>query len=67
MSTLPRIAWSVAEFAEMTGLSTDAVYDAIHAGEIPAVKFGQQWRIANTYVQQVAAGTVEVAQRRRSA
>ena len=65
MSTpLPRIAWSVAEFAAMTGLSSDAVYDQIHAGEIPATKFGQQWRIANSYVEQVAAGTV--AERRAS-
>lgn len=67
MSQLPRIAWSVAEFAEMAGLSKDAVYDLLNAGDIPGTKFGQQWRVADSFVKQVEAGTVEVPAVRRSA
>ncbi|WP_372447848.1 helix-turn-helix domain-containing protein [Kibdelosporangium banguiense] len=53
---LPRIAWSAAEFAEMVGLSADCVRELLRNGEIPATKFGQQWRIADSYVQQVRGG-----------
>lgn len=63
---LPRIAWSVAEFAQMTGLSEDCVRELLRNGDIPATKFGQQWRIADSYVQAVAAGTVEVPAVRRA-
>lgn len=67
MSTeLPRIAWSAAEFAQMVGLSVDAIYDLLASGDIPATKFGQQWRIADSYVQQVKAGAVAVPNRRRA-
>jgi len=67
MTELKRIAWSATEFAEMVGLSKDVVYDLLQAGDIPATKFGQQWRIADAYVQQVAAGTAELPIARRSA
>lgn len=52
--SLPRIAWSPREVAGMTGLSYDLVLDEIRAGRIPAQKFGTQWRIPNSYVQQLA-------------
>jgi excisionase family DNA binding protein len=64
VNDLPRIAWSASEFAEMVGLSRDAVYDLLASGDIPATKFGQQWRIADAYVQQVRAGSVELPLRR---
>jgi excisionase family DNA binding protein len=64
--TLKRIAWSASEFAEMTGLSVDVVYDLLRAGDIPAKKWGTQWRIADAYVQAVQDGTVSLPERRAS-
>lgn len=64
MGELKRIAWSAAEFAEMVGVSVDAIYDLLRAGDIPATKFGQQWRIADAYVQQVQSGNTQVPVRR---
>lgn len=37
MSKLPRLAYSVAEVAEMMGVSTDSVYNAAKAGKLPTV------------------------------
>lgn len=56
----PRIAWSPREFGQMTGISEWAIRDLCRSGDIPATKFGQQWRIADSYVQAVQAGTVRL-------
>lgn len=46
-----RIAYSPTEFAGMAGLHPQTVLSAIHAGQIPATKFGRQYRIAAAFVR----------------
>jgi excisionase family DNA binding protein len=64
MSDLPRIAWSPAEFAEMVGIPEWSVRKLCRSGDIPATKFGNQWRIGDPYVQQVRNGSVGISARR---
>ena len=64
MSDLPRIAYSANEFAEMVGLSESCVRELLRQGEIPATKFGQQWRISAAYIRHVEAGAVDLPLRR---
>jgi excisionase family DNA binding protein len=40
-----KLALSVKEVAKQLGLSTDSVYDAVHRGQIPAVRLSQRGRI----------------------
>ena len=40
-----KLALSVKEVAQQLGLSTDSVYDAVHRGQIPAVRLSQRGRI----------------------
>ena len=40
-----KLALSVKEVAQQLGLSTDSVYDAVHKGQIPAVRLSQRGRI----------------------
>lgn len=40
--------YSVGEVAKMLNLSTRAIYRFLASGELPAIKIGQGWRIANT-------------------
>ena len=40
-----KLALSVKEVAQKLGLSTDSVYDAVHKGQIPAVRLSQRGRI----------------------
>ena len=39
---LPALAFSVAEVAEITGLSRSTIYEAIITGELPAKKRGRR-------------------------
>ncbi len=39
---LPALAFSVAEVAEITGLSRSTIYDAIITGELPGKKRGRR-------------------------
>jgi excisionase family DNA binding protein len=43
--TIERQSLSVAEFAAANGLSSATVYRLVHAGEIPAVRYGKSIRI----------------------
>ena len=40
-----KLVLSVKEVAQRLGLSTDSVYDAVHRGQIPAVRLSQRGRI----------------------
>ena len=40
-----RLAYSVNEVAEMTGLCTKTVYNLVSSGKLKAFKVGRTWRI----------------------
>lgn len=46
---------TVAEVAEMMRVSSMTVYRLVHAGELPAVRFGRSYRIPESAVAQVVA------------
>jgi len=50
---------TVTEVAEMMRVSRMTVYRMIHAGEVPAVRFGRSYRVPESAVQQIlrAGGT----------
>lgn len=48
---------TVAEVAEMMRVSSMTVYRLVHAGELPAVRFGRSYRIPESAVAQVVAGS----------
>ena len=53
MTQLPRKApqfYTVAEVAELTRVSRMTVYRMVHAGELPAVRFGSSYRVPKTAV-----------------
>jgi excisionase family DNA binding protein len=39
---LPRLTYSADEVAALLGISRAKVYDAIHGGQIPCVRFGRR-------------------------
>lgn len=43
---------TVAEVAEMMRVSTMTVYRMVHAGELPAIRFGRSFRIPESAVAQ---------------
>jgi excisionase family DNA binding protein len=46
---------TVAEVADMMRVSSMTVYRLVHAGELPAVRFGRSYRIPESAVAQVVA------------
>ena len=53
MAQLPRKApqfYTVAEVAELTRVSRMTVYRMVHAGELPAVRFGSSYRVPKTAI-----------------
>ena len=40
-----RLTLTVAEAAELLGISVSAAYDCVHRGELPAIKMGRRWLI----------------------
>ena len=53
MTQLPRKApqfYTVAEVAELTRVSRMTVYRMVHAGELPAVRFGSSYRVPKTAI-----------------
>ncbi|MFC5502557.1 helix-turn-helix domain-containing protein [Lysinimonas soli] len=46
---------TVAEVAEMMRVSNMTVYRLVHAGELPAVRFGRSYRIPESAVEAVIA------------
>lgn len=58
---VPRLFWSVREFAEATGLAVDTVYRLIARGELAAVRLGEL-RIPNSEIERLiseACGAVQ--------
>lgn len=52
---------TVNEVAEMMRVSRMTVYRMIHAGDLPAVRFGRSYRVPESAVEQVLqSGTTEV-------
>jgi excisionase family DNA binding protein len=55
---------TVTEVAEMMRVSTMTVYRLVHAGELPAIRFGRSFRIPESavaaLVQPPATGAAEV-------
>ena len=47
---------TVAEVAELMRVSKMTVYRMIHAGELPAVKFGRSFRVPESSVQDAIRG-----------
>lgn len=45
---LPKDWLSVADICEYMGVSTFVVTRMLRSGELPAVKFGREWRVAKT-------------------
>lgn len=57
-TTTARRTLSVAEAAEMLGVSTRTGYRMVDAGEIPAIRIGRSLRVPADWVDQVLAGVV---------
>jgi excisionase family DNA binding protein len=53
---------TVAEVAEMMRVSSMTVYRLVHAGELPAVRFGRSYRIPESAVAAVIANPASDAQ-----
>jgi excisionase family DNA binding protein len=49
-----RVAYTVPEVAEATGLHPDTVRAAIQRGEIPATRVGRQWLVPAAWLAEVA-------------
>ncbi|WP_282853075.1 helix-turn-helix domain-containing protein [Gulosibacter sediminis] len=47
---------TVAEVAELMRVSKMTVYRMVHAGDLPAVKFGRSYRVPESAVQDAIAG-----------
>ncbi|UQN16146.1 helix-turn-helix domain-containing protein [Gulosibacter sp. ACHW.36C] len=47
---------TVAEVAELMRVSKMTVYRMVHAGDLPAVKFGRSYRVPESAVQDTIAG-----------
>lgn len=46
-------AFTVAQLCEEMSLDRDFVYERIHAGEIPAFRVGQTWRIPKVWAREL--------------
>lgn len=51
-----RLTMSVGEAAEMLGLSKNATYEAIHAGQIPHLKVGSRYIISRAALMKMIRG-----------
>ncbi|MDQ1124546.1 helix-turn-helix domain-containing protein [Microbacterium trichothecenolyticum] len=54
MADLPDVRFlTVAEVAELMRVSKMTVYRLVHAGELPAVRFGRSYRVPESAVAEV--------------
>ncbi|WP_308491773.1 helix-turn-helix domain-containing protein [Microbacterium terrisoli] len=54
MAELPDVQFlTVAEVAELMRVSKMTVYRLVHAGELPAVRFGRSYRVPESAVAEV--------------
>lgn len=59
MAQIPSSApqfFTVAEVAEMTRVSRMTVYRMVHSGELPAVRFGNSYRVPKSALDQLLSG-----------
>lgn len=57
---VPRLFWSVREFATATGVSIDSVYRSMHAGELAHTKMpGGEYGIPNMEIERLTAEAFE--------
>ena len=49
---------TVAEVADLMRVSRMTVYRMVHAGELPAIRFGRSFRVPETAVEAALANTV---------
>ncbi|AWB85455.1 helix-turn-helix domain-containing protein [Mycetocola zhujimingii] len=49
---------TVAEVADMMRVSRMTVYRMVHAGELPAIRFGRSFRVPESAVEQVVGSHV---------
>ncbi|EMY34542.1 excision promoter [Arthrobacter crystallopoietes BAB-32] len=49
---------TVAEVAEVMRVSKMTVYRLVHAGDLPAVRFGRSYRVPESAVEQYVQGAV---------
>ncbi|MBF4582636.1 excisionase [Curtobacterium sp. MMLR14_010] len=49
---------TVAEVAEMMRVSKMTVYRMVHAGELPAIRFGRSFRVPESAVAEVLRGGI---------
>lgn len=54
-SSVPQF-FTVAEVAEMTRVSRMTVYRMVHSGELPAVRFGNSYRVPKSALDQLLSG-----------
>lgn len=47
---------TVAEVADMMRVSKMTIYRMVHAGELPAIRFGRSFRVPESAVQSAIAG-----------
>ncbi len=49
---------TVAEVAEMMGVSKMTVYRLVHSGELPAIRFGRSFRVPESAVEAAIGGNL---------
>ncbi|MDR6939299.1 helix-turn-helix domain-containing protein [Arcanobacterium hippocoleae] len=50
---------TVAEVAEITRVSRMTVYRMVHAGELPAVRFGSSYRVPRSALEQLLGASTD--------
>ena len=56
---VPRVLWSVREFATATGLAVDSVYRLIHSGELAHTPLLGEYRIPHSEIERLVADAFE--------
>lgn len=64
---LPRLWWSVREFASAAGLNYETALREVHAGTLAATKFGGEFRIPDAEVQRLISDAMQKAAAIRAA
>ena len=62
---MEKMAYSVAEAAELLGLSQITIYRMLYSGKLRATKFGRVWRIKREDLEALLEETEEVAEAQR--
>jgi excisionase family DNA binding protein len=65
--SVPRLWWSVREFAATAGLNYETALREIHKGTFAARKFGGEYRIPDAELQRVINEAMDAAAKTRAA